>query len=158
MLRPIYEAAFWAGLTAMTLVGILTWTGLMLLGVPLALPLSPLVMILGFIPNLGPILAALPAFLIAMSHRTVLGLYVALLYTVVQMLEGYVITPLIQQRAIRMPPALLIAAIVAAGLLFGFLGMLLAAPMSAVLLVFVQRFYLEDVLGDPAVRRESRKE
>lgn len=78
----------------------------MLLGVPLALPLSLLVMLLGFIPNLGPILAALPAVLIAMSVRPMLGVYVAGLYLVVQMLEGYVITPLIQQRVIQMPPAL----------------------------------------------------
>lgn len=145
-------------LSAMTLVGVLTWGGLMLLGVPLAVPLSLLVMLLGFIPNLGPILAAAPAILIAMSVRPMLGLYVALLYTVIQMLEGYIITPLIQQRAIHMPPALLIAAIVAGGLLFGFLGLVLAAPITAVLLVFVQRFYFEDVLGDRSDARESRKE
>ena len=144
--------------SAMTLVGALTWTGLKLLGVPLALPLSLLVMLLGFIPNLGPILAAAPAVLIAFSVRPMLALYVALLYIVIQMLEGYVITPLIQQRAIQMPPALLIAAIVAAGLIFGFLGMLLAAPVTAVLLLFIKRFYLEDVVGDPPEARESRKE
>lgn len=144
--------------TAMTLVGFLTWLGLTLLDVPLALALSLFVMLLGFIPNLGPILAAAPAILIALSVRPMLGLYVALLYIAIQMLEGYVITPLIQQRAIHMPPALLIAAIVAGGLLFGFLGLLLAAPVTAVLLVFVQRFYFEDVLGDTAAARESRKE
>ncbi len=142
----------------MTLVGTLTWLGLKLLVVPLALPLSLLVMLLGFIPNLGPILAALPAVLIALSVRPMLALYVVMLYTVVQMLEGYVTTPMIQQRSIQMPPALLITAIVAAGLLSGFLGILLATPMTAVLLVFVQRFYFEDVLGDEPESRESRKE
>lgn len=137
-----------ARLVAMTLVGFLTGLGLWLLGIPLALTLAALVMALGFIPNIGPVLAALPALLLALTLSPMKMLYVLLLYIGVQTLEGYVITPLIQQRAISMPPALLISAQVYLGLLFGFLGLLLATPATAAALVVIRAYYLEDLLGE----------
>jgi predicted PurR-regulated permease PerM len=72
------------------------------------------------------------------------------LYVVAQSLEGYVLTPLVQRRAVEMPPALLILFQVLAGLLLGALGVVLAAPLLAVALVAIKMLYVEDVLGDPA--------
>lgn len=144
--------------SAMTLVGALTWLGPDAPGRSAGVTAQSAGDAAGFYPK-----SRTDPSRVASGADCVVGapdpaLYVVLLYTVVQMLEGYVITPMIQQRAIQMPLALLITAIVAAGLLFGVLGMLPATPMTAVLLVFVRRFYFEDVPGDEPEARESRKE
>jgi predicted PurR-regulated permease PerM len=80
-----------------------------------------------------------------------LALYVLLLYLVVQNLEGYLLTPLILQGVVSVPPALTIIAEVLGGILFGVLGIILATPFVAVLVVLVKMLYIEDVLGDEAV-------
>lgn len=137
-----------ARLISMTLVGILTAFGLWMLGVPLALTLAIVAMVLGFIPNLGPILAAIPAVLIALLQSTEKALYVVFLYTAIQTVESYIITPMLQRKAIEMPPALLISLQVLFGFFFGFLGLLLATPICASGLVLIRRVYLESVLHD----------
>ena len=60
------------------------------------------------------------------------------------------LTPLIQRRAVSLPPALIMASLVIMGLLFGFVGIILATPFAAVMMVLVKRLYIEDVLGDTA--------
>lgn len=137
-----------ARLIAMTLVGTLTALGLWALGIPLALTLAVIAMLLGFIPNLGPVLAAIPAVLIALLQSPAKAMYVVLLYVGIQTVEGYLITPLLQRKAISMPPALLISFQILAGVLFGFLGLLLATPLCAAALVLTHRVYIEGVLQD----------
>ena len=66
----------------------------------------------------------------------------------IQFLEGNILTPLIQRRAVNLPPALIIGAIVIMGLLFGLPGVILATPFAAVAMVAVKRLYIEDVLND----------
>ncbi len=135
-------------LVAMAAVGVLTYIGLTALGVPLALGLAVLTGLLEFVPYIGPVLAAVPALLLAFTEDTTLALYVLGLYVAVQAAESYLITPLVQQRAAYLPPALLILVQVMMGVLFGFLGILLATPLAAVALVAVKRLYVEGVLGD----------
>ncbi len=132
----------------MLLNGALTALGLWLLGTPLALTLGILTGLLNFIPNIGPLLAGIPAVLIAWTQSPTQALYVLLLYLVLQNLDGYVLTPLVQQRTVALPPALTILAQLLLGILAGTLGLLLATPIAAAALVFVKRLYLEDVLGD----------
>jgi predicted PurR-regulated permease PerM len=74
--------------------------------------------------------------------------YVVLVFGAVQTLESYVITPLVQQRAVSMPPVILITAQIAMGVLAGAAGVLLAAPLAIVIIVLLQMLYVEDVLGD----------
>jgi len=124
----------WLGaqLAAMASVGLLTWIGLMLLGVKLSAVLALITALLTFIPVLGPVLAAVPALLLALADSPALAIQVALLYVAVQAVEGNLITPVLQARAVDMPPALLLLMQLILGTLFGLLGLIIAAPLTAV--------------------------
>lgn len=132
----------------MTFVGVLTFVGLWLLDVPLAFILALLAFVLEFVPNFGPIIAAVPAVLIAFVQSPELGLWVLALYFVIQQAESYLVTPLIQRQAVSLPPALTITAQVLLGILVGPIGLLLATPLTAVVVVLVKMLYVEDALGD----------
>jgi predicted PurR-regulated permease PerM len=133
---------------SMLIVGVATSVGLSLLGVPLALILGIIAGLLDFVPYLGPIMAGVPAVLIAFSISPDLALYTVLLFAGVQLVEGYVLQPLIESRAVDLPPALTIVMQLVFGALFGFAGVALATPLAAALKVLVQMLYVEDVLGD----------
>ncbi len=128
--------------------GLLTALGLLLLGLPLPWTLGVLAGLLNFIPNLGPVIAAVPALLIALAQSPQQALYVLLLYLFLQSLDGYVLTPLVQRRTVALPPALTITAQVLLGALLGGLGVLLATPLTASALVLVKMFYLHDTLHE----------
>ena len=132
----------------MVINGVCTAAGLWLLGIPLALTLGTIAGLLNFVPNIGPIIAGVPAVLIAWTHGPMPAFYVLLLYVALQSLDGYVLTPLIQQRTVSLAPALTIAVQVLFGVLAGTMGLLLATPVTAATLVLVRKLYLEDVLGD----------
>lgn len=141
----------WLGgrLVSMTVVGTLTGTGLWLLGIPGALALAVLAFVLEFIPFLGPVLAAVPAILLALAFDPAKAIWVALLYLAIQQIEGNVVEPLVQQRAVEMPPALLLFAVVAGAVAFGPPGIVFAAPLTVVLLVMVKRLYVREALHTP---------
>ena len=82
-------------------------------------------------------------------------MYVAMLYFGIQLLEGYVITPLIEQRSVSLPPALTISAQVLLGVLVGALGVVLATPLTAVMTVLVKGLYIEDTLEQPKARSHA---
>jgi predicted PurR-regulated permease PerM len=135
-------------LVAMVVIGLVTAGGLALIGVPLALAFGVLAGLLNFIPYVGPIVAFVPAVLLALMQGLGTVGAVAGLWIGVQTLEGYVLTPLIDQEAVDVPPALQISALAVAGTLMGPLGIVLGAPLTAVAFVLVQRLYVEDALGD----------
>lgn len=137
-------------IASMLVVGALTWVGLLALGTPFALTLAMVAALLSFIPNIGPILSAVPAVLIGLTVSPTMALYVMLLYIGVQTIETYLITPLIQRSIIAMPPALLMTAQLAMGVPLGVLGLLVAAPLTLVLLVLVETLYIQDTLGESA--------
>jgi predicted PurR-regulated permease PerM len=145
-----YTLRWWltGQLAAMLVVGILTTAGLTLLGVPLALVLGMLAMFLDFIPNFGPIIAAAPAILLTLVEDPHRAIYVAVMYFVIQQIEGSLITPLIHQRTVNIPPAMTILFQMLLGVLIGVIGLLLATPLLAALLVLVKMLYVEDTLGD----------
>jgi predicted PurR-regulated permease PerM len=132
----------------MVIVGLVTWIGLAMLGVPLALVLAVLAGILEFIPNFGPILASVPAILIAWTESSTLALYVILLYLAIQQAESFILTPLVLKETVKLPPVLTIAALLSMGALLGPAGVLLATPVTAAVLVLVKKLYVEDTLGD----------
>lgn len=135
-------------LLAMIVIGVLTTTGLWLLGVPLAFTLGIIAALLSFIPNLGPTLALIPAVLVGLSGGLVQAIQVLVLYLAIQGLESYLITPYIERRTIAMPPALMLTMQVALGVLVGGIGVFLAAPLVAAGIVLVRTLFIEDVLGD----------
>lgn len=143
-------------LCLMVLTGSITAIGLWLLGMPLALTLGLLVGILGFIPNIGPLLAAAPAVLLAFLQSPQQALYVGLLYICVQTLDGYLLTPIVDRHSVELPPVLTISAQVLLGVLLGIIGVVLASPLTAVALVLVKMLYVEDTLGDKLAAEDGR--
>ncbi len=138
----------WGKLLGMLVIGVLTTLGLLLLGIPLALTLGLLAALLTFIPNIGPILAVVPAALLALIESPTKAFYVLALYFVIQTIESYLITPLVQRRTISMPPALTITAQMVMGVLLGAMGVVLATPLTAAAMVVVKMLYVEDALGE----------
>ncbi len=136
-----------AQLMAMAVVGTLTWLGLWLLGIPLAFILGLIAALLAFIPNIGPVLAAAPAILLALPEGGTTVLLVIAVYLSVQTLESYFITPLIQQERVSLPPALIISMQLLLGVLFGLLGLALATPLAALGLTMIRDVYVGDYLG-----------
>jgi predicted PurR-regulated permease PerM len=135
-------------IASMTAIGVIAAIGLMIAGVPLALVLGVIAGALSFIPYIGPVLSFVPAGLIALSESPTTLLYTMIVILIAQLLESYLITPLISKRMVSMPPALLIASQVIMGALLGLLGVLMATPLAVSLIVIVQMLYIEDVLGD----------
>jgi predicted PurR-regulated permease PerM len=145
-------------LASMVLVGVLTYAGLALVGYPLALPLALLAGGLAFVPNIGPVLTYVPIALTGMSEGVGTALTGVAVYAVAQTLESFVITPLIQKRMVSLPPALILMAQVVGGLLFGLWGVALATPITAVLRLWVERFYVRRALeGEGHAPGEDRQ-
>ncbi len=131
------------------LVGIFTWGGLTLLGVPASGGLAVIAGLLDIIPLVGPIIAGIPAVLLALTVSPATALWTIGLYLLIQQLQGNFLQPMIQKHAVDVPPAVLLFAVFGAGALFGALGVLLAAPLTIVIYVFVQRIYVSQILGKP---------
>jgi predicted PurR-regulated permease PerM len=135
-------------LASMLVVGILTIIGLYIIGLPLALSLGLVATFASFVPYIGPVVSAIPAIIIGLSQSPLMAVKVIIVYFVVQSLESYIITPMIQERAVSMPPALLLAMQILMGVVVGVTGVLLATPLAVVLIIFIQMLYVEDQLGD----------
>jgi predicted PurR-regulated permease PerM len=140
---------------AMVLVGLLTGVGLWLLGINLAFVLGALAGLLAFIPVVGAFISAIPAVLMALAQSPDLVLPVAGLFLAVHVLEGDFITPFVQSQAAHLPPALLLAMQLLMGALFGLLGLALAAPLLAALLVVARRGYVQGYLRGEESRPEG---
>lgn len=128
-------------------VGMLTWAGLSLLDVPAAGGLALIAGLLDVIPMVGPIVAGVPAVLLAFTVSPETALWTLGLYMLVQQLQSNLLQPMIQKHAVDVPPAVLLFAVFGAGILFGPLGVLLAAPLTIVLYLLVQRVYVRTLLG-----------
>ncbi|MBS7565838.1 AI-2E family transporter [Mucilaginibacter sp. Bleaf8] len=129
---------------AMVLIAVLTFIGLSIIGIPMALALAVIAGILNFIPNFGPLMAMVPAVLLGLVDSTQTAIIVAALYILIQTLESNIITPTIQRRMINLPPALLIIGQVMMGTLSGALGIILATPMLAITMVLVDELYVKN--------------
>ncbi len=133
-------------LIAMSLVGILTGLGLWFLDIPLPITLGVLSGLLDFIPNFGPIFAAIPGVLFGLMRGPIEALYVMMLYLGVQLIESNILVPLIQKKMIKLPPALLIITQLILGTLSGFLGLIFATPLIAAGIVLIKDLYVTGVL------------
>jgi predicted PurR-regulated permease PerM len=134
---------------AMLAVGVLTGVGLWLIGMPSALVLGLIAGLLEFIPFAGPIIAAVPAVMLALVVGPDMAIWVALLYLGIQQIEGNLLAPLIQQYAVDLPGVVLLFSLIGFGILFGTLGVILAAPLAVVTLVLVKRLYVIETLDTP---------
>lgn len=128
-------------------IALLTWAGLTFLDVPAAGGLGLIAGLLDVIPMIGPVFAGIPAVLLAFTVSPMTAVWTILLYLIIQQLQGNFLQPMIQKQAVNVPPAVLLFAVIAAGLLFGFMGVLLAAPLTVVVFVIIQRVYVKTLLG-----------
>lgn len=139
-----------ARLISMGIVGAMTGLALAIAGIPMALALGAIAGILAFVPFVGPLLAAVPAILVGIGEGPRTAILVAGLYAGVQLVESYMVSPLVEKRLISLPPAFVIAAQVILGTLFGLMGVFLATPLAIIGVVLVQQLYLRNQLGqDP---------
>ncbi|HWD98960.1 MAG TPA: AI-2E family transporter [Bryobacteraceae bacterium] len=136
-------------LVPMAVLGIVSTVGLLIIGVPLAFTLGLFTGIMIFIPFVGAIIAFIVTTLVAVSSDPSKVLPVAIIFFVIHILEGYILTPLVQKRAVHLPPALTILSQVLMTTLFGFMGLVLATPITAGGLVLVKRIYLEKPVESP---------
>ena len=125
-------------------IAVLTGLGLWAIGMPLILTLALIAGLLNFVPNFGPIIALIPAGLIGLMQGTTTAILVLCLYTIIQAVQTGVTQPLIQQKMVSIPPALIIFGQVSMGLLGGFWGVLLATPVIAIIMTLVNKLYVEN--------------
>ncbi|OYV38348.1 MAG: hypothetical protein B7Z81_04730, partial [Acidocella sp. 20-61-6] len=138
-------------MVVMLTIGILTGLGLWAMGIEAAAALGLMGGLLCFIPFVGAILAAIPATLVALTQGPVYAASVVLMYIGVHFVEGNFITPMVQAEATSFPPVLAILSTVACGLLLGPIGILLAAPLTLLLMAAVELLYVQGALGDAAL-------
>ncbi|HEX6899124.1 MAG TPA: AI-2E family transporter [Thermoanaerobaculia bacterium] len=135
-------------LIAMVVIGVVTTITLKLLGVKAALSLGIIAGLMEFIPIAGPFLAAVPAVAMGFLDSPQKALFVAIAYIAIQQLENHVLIPMLMREGLDLPPLVTILGLALMGIVFGFLGMLVAVPLLAAIVVAIKLLYVEDVVGD----------
>lgn len=130
-----------AQIALMTIVGFITYLGLVLLGIPFALPLAILAGLLEIVPILGPFLAAIPLVIIGLSISPVMGLAVAALAFLVQQLENYVLIPKIMQKSAGVSPIITLLALAIGAKLAGVFGIIISVPIVITLQVLLTEHF-----------------
>jgi predicted PurR-regulated permease PerM len=122
---------------------------LRLLGAPMPWILGLITGVVSFVPMIGSWLAIVPALIIASPQGLDTMLWIVVAYTIIQHIENLVVTPIVMQQAVQMPPAYVLLVQLALGALTGAAGVAFAVPLLAAVTVIVRRLYVEDVLGEP---------
>lgn len=135
-------------LVAMLVIGTVTTIVLLLLDVRAAIALGILAGLLEFMPYVGPILSAIPAIAMGFLSGPETAAYVAIAYTLIQQGENHLLIPLLMKRGLDLPPVVTIVSQAVMGLVFGFLGLLVAMPIVATASVMIRMLYVQDVVGD----------
>ncbi len=125
-------------LILMLIIGLLIFIGLYFLGIKYALVLALIAALFEIIPYVGPVLAALPAVVLAFFQSPFLALLVVILYIVVQQLENYLLAPQVMRKAVGLSPVVIIIALLIGGKLAGILGIILAVPLAAAVAEFLK--------------------
>ncbi|HWE77435.1 MAG TPA: AI-2E family transporter [Pseudolabrys sp.] len=133
-------------LVLMLIVGVLTFIALLLIGVPNPIALALIAGIAEIVPYVGPFISAVPALLVALTLGFGPVLWTAIAYLLVHLVEGYVAAPLLERHFVTIPPALILIGIVAVDLIFGTIGIVLAAPITVVIYMLVKMSYVDDPL------------
>ncbi|PDV97866.1 AI-2E family transporter [Candidatus Chloroploca asiatica] len=152
----VWVAFFRGQITLMIIIGGVVWLGLTLLGVPGALSLAIIAGLLEVVPNLGPVVATIPAVIVALLqgstylpvNNVVLALIVIIFYVIVQQLENSLIVPRVLGEAVELPPLVVMTGVLVGGSVAGILGALLATPVIATGRE-VLRYLYRKLLGEP---------
>jgi len=137
-----------AQIILMILMGVSIGVGLWLSGVPSAAALGLLAGVSEFIPYIGPTVAMLPALGLAANAGNGPLIGAITTYAVVRLVQDMVVTPLIQDKVIAVPPAITLFAIVGIGMIFGLAGLIFAAPLLIAIFALTRTLYLRETLGE----------
>lgn len=133
-------------LVLMLLVGILTFIALSIIGLPNAIALALIAAVAEMVPYVGPFISVVPALLVALTLGWWPLLWTGVAYLFVHLIEGYIAAPLLERHFVTIPPALILIGIVAVDLVFGTVGIVLAAPITVVIYVLFRAHYVDDPL------------
>lgn len=131
------------------IVGLVVYVGLSLMGIKFALILGLLAFAFEIVPVVGPVLAAIPAVVLAFLQDPTLGLWVIVFYVVVQQLENHILVPVVMGKTVGLNPVVVIIALLVGGQLAGIAGMILSIPVATVIV---------EVIDDLAKKKESRRQ
>ncbi|MGT2500790.1 AI-2E family transporter [Bradyrhizobium guangxiense] len=129
-----------AQIIVMLAVGVVTWIGLALIGIPGPFILGIQAGLLAFIPTVGAIIAGVIVVLASLASGWIPALSAFLLFMGVHAMESYVLTPILQRQALDIPPATLFAFQIVLGVVFGIWGLALALPLVAIAKVMIDHF------------------
>jgi predicted PurR-regulated permease PerM len=135
-------------LVSMAIIAALTYIALLLVGMPAAFILALITGLLAFIPYIGSFVAGAMIVLFGLAQGATMAFWGVGVYLLVQLVESYVLAPIVQRWSVNISPALIIGGLTVLGGLFGIWGFILAAPLLAVLRILVLRLWVEDTLGD----------
>ena len=137
-----------ADIIQMVLIGALSTLAVWLIGLPSPLALGVIAGLAEFVPYVGPIVAAVPAILVATTQGMNAVLWTFIAYILIHQLEGNLIAPLIQRQLIFVPPAVMLLAIVTVLFVFGGFAVIFAGPIAVIIFVAVNKLYVRDSLGE----------
>lgn len=126
-------------LIGMVVEGVATWAMLEIYGVPMAVLLGLITGILAALPNIGAPISGAIMVMVGFSGGVDMGIYTIIVYLVVQTVDGYIVVPMIARKTVDLPPALVLAAQLIMGVLFGIIGLALADPLVAMIKVWLER-------------------
>ncbi len=132
---------------SMAVIFLFSLVALLAMGMPYAILLSVMAGLLTFIPTLGPFVSGIVIMLAGLSQSPTMALYGLLAYLAIQFLESNLITPVVQEHTVKLPPAATLALQLVAGLLFGLLGVAFIVPLTAAAKHIIQELYVNDCLG-----------
>lgn len=140
---------------SMILIFLFSLFALLLVGMPYPVLLAVQAGLLTFIPTVGPFIAGVIIILAGLSQSLVMAAYGLATYVLIQFLESNLVTPVVQERTIRLPPAATLALQLVAAFLFGLIGVAFIVPLSAAGKVIIQELYVKDRLGGPWETQEE---
>jgi predicted PurR-regulated permease PerM len=126
----------------------MTLVGLLILGVDYPVVLALFAGLTEMIPIIGPFIGAIPAVIVGVSQAPVMGLWVALMYLIIQQLENHLIVPRVMSKASGLNPVIVIIAILVGGKLFSITGVILAVPTMIIITTFLEDFLEEKKASD----------
>ena len=135
-------------LIAMAVIGAVTTVVLLVLKVKAAFALGLLAGLFEFIPTIGPILSAVPAIAMGFLDSPEKALFIGVAYIGIQFLENHILIPLLMRGGVDLPPALTVISQALMALVFGFIGLMVAVPLLAAVMVPIKMLYVQDVVGD----------
>jgi predicted PurR-regulated permease PerM len=123
------------------IIGLMSYVGLLILGVNYALILALVAAVGEFIPYVGPVISAIPAILLAFTQSPIKALLVLILYLIIQQLENNLLVPKVMQKAVGLNPIVSIIALLIGAKVAGLIGVILAIPVATALSVVVKEIW-----------------